>query len=111
VKTKPEMIVVEDLGVSNMIKNHYLAKSIQNAMFGEIYRQLKYKCEWNGIRFVTADRFYPSSKICSKCGHVKEDLTLQDRTYVCSHCGSVIDRDLNASINLMHYGKTQLVTG
>ncbi len=105
-----EQELVEDLAVSNMVKNHYLAKSIQNAMFGEIYRQLKYKCEWNGIRFVTADRFYPSSKICSKCGHVKEDLTLQDRTYVCSHCGSVIDRDLNASINLKKIGIHQLAT-
>ena len=111
VKTKPEMLVVEDLGVSNMVKNHKLAKSIQNAMFGEIYRQLKYKCEWNGIKFVTADRFYPSSKICSKCGNIKEDLTLKDRIYVCPHCGNVIDRDLNASINLKNYGKMQLVTG
>ena len=110
VKTKPEMIVVEDLGVSNMVKNHYLAKSIQNAMFGEIYRQLEYKCKWNGIKFVTADKFYPSSKTCSKCGNIKEDLTLKDRTYVCPNCGNVIDRDLNASNNLMHYGKTQLVT-
>ncbi|HNY38238.1 MAG TPA: transposase, partial [Petrotogaceae bacterium] len=111
VKTKPEMLVVEDLGVSNMVKNHKLAKSIQNAMFGEIYRQLKYKCEWNGIKFVTADRFYPSSKICSKCGNIKEDLTLKDRICVCPHCGNVIDRDLNASINLKNYGKMQLVTG
>ncbi len=62
-------------------------------------------------KFVTADKFYPSSKTCSKCGNIKEDLTLKDRTYVCPHCGSVIDRDLNASINLMNYGKTQLVTG
>jgi len=111
VKTKPEMLVVEDLAVSNMIRNHHLAKSIQNAMFGEIYRQLEYKCKWNGIKFVTADKFYPSSKTCSKCGNIKEDLTLKDRTYVCPNCGNVIDRDLNASINLKNYGKTQLVTG
>jgi putative transposase len=110
VKTKPEMLVAEDLGVSNMIRNHHLAKSIQNAMFGEIYRQLAYKCKWNGIKFVTADKFYPSSKTCSKCGNIKEDLTLKDRIYACPHCGNVIDRDLNASVNLMHYGKMQLVT-
>ena len=62
-----------------------------------------YKCEWNGIEFIQVDRFYPSSKTCSGCGHIKHNLKLSDRTYTCSECGLVIDRDLNAAINLMNY--------
>jgi putative transposase len=100
VKTKPFQIVIEDLAVSNILKNHKLAKSISDASFGEIKRQLEYKCLWNGIELIKADRFFPSSKLCSNCGNKKEDLTLSDRVYVCDVCGLVIDRDLNASINL-----------
>ena len=64
---------------------------------------MKYKCEWNGIEFIQADRFYPSSKMCSTCGSIKKDLKLSDRTYICPECGAIIDRDLNAAINLEHY--------
>lgn len=74
-------------------------------MFYEFIRQMKYKCEYNGIEFVQVDRFYPSSKTCHKCGCIKHDLKLSDRTYVCSECGEVIDRDLNAAINLANYSK------
>ena len=65
---------------------------------------MKYKCEFNGIEFVQADRFYPSSKTCSECGHVKDKLKLSERTYICEECGCVIDRDFNASVNLSKYG-------
>lgn len=103
VKAKPSKIVIEDLKVSNMIKNHKLAQSISDSSFGEIKRQFEYKCAWNGIELVKANTFFPSSKMCSKCGNIKKDLKLSDRTYICEHCGLVIDRDLNASINLKQY--------
>ena len=64
---------------------------------------MRYKCEWSGIEFIQADRFFPSSKTCSCCGAVKKNLKLSERTYVCSECGLVIDRDYNAAINLMKY--------
>ena len=101
----PKRIVMEDLNVSGMMKNKYLAKAISEQMFYEFIRQMKYKCEYNGIEFVQVDRFYPSSKTCHKCGCIKHDLKLSDRTYICSECGEVIDRDLNAAINLANYSK------
>lgn len=88
-----------------MIKNKHLAKSIQEQSFYEFYRQIEYKCLWNNIKFIIADRFYPSSKTCSRCSAIKKDLKLSDRTYICPECGLVIDRDKNASINLMKYGQ------
>ena len=107
-RTETRAIVIEDLNVSGMMKNHYLARSIQNQRFYEIRRQLTYKSEEEGIELVAADRFYPSSKICSHCGCKKLDLKLSDRTYVCDNCGTVIDRDLNAAINLADYGINKL---
>jgi putative transposase len=100
VKTKPSVIVIEDLNVSGMLKNHKIAKAIAEVSFAEIRRQLEYKCRLNGIELKVADRFYPSSKTCSVCGSKKEALSLSERTYHCEHCGTVIDRDLNAAINL-----------
>lgn len=102
VKTKPYRIVIEDLAVSNMMKNKYLSKAISKQCFYEFKRQLEYKCKFRGIELVVADRFYPSSKTCSQCGEIKKDLKLKDRIYNCS-CGLSIDRDLNASINLSKY--------
>ena len=99
----PCRVVMEDLNVQGMMKNRHLSKAIQEQCFFEIIRQMKYKCEWNGIPFYQIDRFYPSSKTCSCCGHVKSDLRLSDRTYTCSECGTVIDRDFNAAINLQRY--------
>lgn len=99
----PERIVMEDLNVSGMMKNKHLARAIQQQSFYEFARQMEYKCLWNGIEFVKADRFYPSSKTCSSCGSIKKDLKLNDRTYVCPECGLTIDRDYNAAINLMRY--------
>ena len=103
VKTKPYRIVVEDLDVKGMMKNKHLSDAIRKQCFAEFLRQIKYKCAYRGIAFVKADRFYASSKICSGCGHIKSDLKLKDRTYVCPECGLVIDRDYNASLNLANY--------
>lgn len=103
VKTKPSVVVLEDLKVSNMMKNRHLAKAIQQQCFYKFIEQMKYKCEWNGIKLVQVDTFYPSSKMCSCCGNIKKDLKLSDRTYKCS-CGFECDRDKNASYNLANYG-------
>ena len=101
-------VVIEDLNVSGMMKNRHLARSIQNQRLYEIRKQLTYKSEEEGIELIAADRFYPSSKICSHCGCKKVDLKLSDRTYVCDNCGTIIDRDLNAAINLADYGINKL---
>lgn len=99
----PCRVVMEDLNVRGMMSNRHLAKAVQEQCFYEFLRQMQYKCEWNGIEFIQADRFYPSSKTCSGCGTVKTDLKLSDRTYRCECCGLVIDRDYNAAINLSRY--------
>ena len=104
IKCHPYRIVMEDLNVSGMMKNKHLSKAIAEQCFYEFIRQMEYKCEFNGIKFVQADRFYPSSKTCSCCGSIKKDLKLKDRVYKCN-CGLSIDRDLNASINLSNYSK------
>ncbi len=102
IKRAPYRIVIEDLNISGLMKNKHLAKAIQNQKFYEFIRQIKYKCEFNGIEFIQVDRFYPSSKTCSCCGLIKKDLKLKDRVYKCS-CGLSINRDLNAAINLSKY--------
>ena len=107
VKTKPYRVVMENLNVSGMLKNKHLAKAISEQKFYEFIRQMKYKCELYGIKFIQADRFYPSSKTCSCCGNIKSDLKLSDRVYQCDACGLVIDRDFNASINLAKYKSAQ----
>ena len=99
-KTNTRTVVVESLNVTGMVKNHHLAKAVSDASFGEIIRQIKYKADWNGVEIVEAGAFYPSSKTCSRCGSVKADLTLSDRTYKCNNCDFEIDRDFNAAINL-----------
>lgn len=100
IKINPERIVIEDLNVKGMMSNHKLARSIQSSKFYEVRKQLVYKCKNNNIKLIVADRFYPSSKTCSSCGKIKDDLKLKDRVYRCPHCGTIIDRDLNAAINL-----------
>ncbi|AIQ65868.1 transposase [Paenibacillus stellifer] len=102
-KTKPCVIVMEDLNINGMLRNRYLAKAIANQSFHEFIRQMKYKCEKHGIQFMQAHRFFPSSKRCSFCGEIKSDLKISDRIYSCG-CGREIDRDLNAAINLANYG-------
>ncbi|KGM93365.1 transposase (plasmid) [Clostridium botulinum] len=103
IKLKPYRVVMEDLNVQGMLKNKHLSKAIQEQCFYEFIRQMKYKCEWNSIKFIQVDRFYPSSKTCSCCGNIKKDLKLSDRVYKCYKCGLAIDRDKNASINLSNY--------
>ena len=104
IKYNPYRVVMEDLNVSGMMKNKHLSKAIAEQGFYEFIRQMKYKCEFNGIQFIQVDRFYPSSKTCSCCGHIKKDLKLKDRIYKCDNCGLEIDRDYNASVNLSNYG-------
>lgn len=99
----PSRVVMEDLNIQGMMKNRRLARAIQEQCLFEFIRQMRYKCEWNGIEFIQADRFYPSSKTCSCCGNVKRDLKLSDRIYKCNICGLTIDRDYNAAINLSKY--------
>ena len=99
-------IVIEDLNVSGMMANHKLARAIADMGFYEFKRQLLYKAELSGAKVVLADRWYPSSKTCSQCGTIHTELTLADRTYICSNCGLQIDRDLNAAINLQNYPQT-----
>lgn len=103
VKSKPKMIVMETLKISNMMKNRHLAKAIQQQCFYKFIEQIKYKCEWNNIEFVQVPTFYPSSKMCSCCGSIKKDLKLSDRVYKCK-CGFICDRDKNATYNLANYG-------
>ena len=105
IKRESKFIVLEDLNVKGMMKNRHLAKAVQEQCFYEFYRQIQYKCLWNNINFITADRFFPSSKLCSVCGNIKKDLKLSDRTYICE-CGNKIDRDYQASVNLCNYGKS-----
>ncbi len=99
VKTKPEYVTIEDLNVSGMIKNKHLSKAIASQKFSEFRTKLISKCKNNDIEVRLVDRFYPSSKLCNKCGKIKKDLKLSDRVYKCE-CGYIEDRDLNASFNL-----------
>ena len=99
-------VVLEDLNVSGMVKNHHLAQAILDVGFYEFKRQMVYKGQWYGCQIILAPRFFPSTKRCSHCGHIKVEMDLGTRVYICEHCGLMIDRDLNAAINL-----EQLTTG
>ena len=103
VKTKPSRIVMETLNIKGMRKNRHLSKTISEQCFYEFKRQIQYKSEYYGIEFVKVPPFYPSSKTCSHCGGIKNDLKLSDLIYKCRKCGLVIDRDFNASLNLATY--------
>lgn len=107
VKRKPSFICIEDLNASGMMKNKHLSKAVQQQCFYEFRRQIEYKSAWNNIPVIVADRFFPSSKLCSCCGKVNKDLKLSDRIYKCE-CGNVIDRDYQASLNLKSYGEIVL---
>jgi putative transposase len=104
-KTK-SAVVLEDLNVSGMVQNHHLAQAIADVGFYEFRRQMLYKGQWYGCQVILAAPFYPSSKRCSRCGHIQAKLDLGTRVYICEHCGLIIDRDLNAARNL-----EQLATG
>ena len=105
---KPRFICLEDLNVQGMMKNKHLSEKVQEQNLYEFLRQIEYKAHWAGISVVIADRWYPSSKTCVECGYINKDLKLSDRTYICPHCGNVIDRDFQASLNLKRYGETEL---
>ena len=107
VKREPSFICIEDLNVSGMVKNKHLSRAVQQQGFYEFRRQIEYKSAWNNISVIIADRFFPSSKLCSCCGAIKKDLKLSGRIYRCE-CGNVIDRDYQAAINLKRYGKMNL---
>lgn len=102
-RTKPHTIILEDLNVKAMLQNPKLAKAIQEENLSRFRQIVTYKCELNGVHLEIADRWYPSSKLCSCCGHIKKDLKLSDRIYKCDNCGTKIDRDFNAAINLELY--------
>ena len=104
IKREPSFICLEDLNVSGMMKNKHLSKAVQQQGFYEFRRQIEYKSEWNTIQVIIADRFFPSSKLCSCCGRIKKDLKLSERIYKCE-CGNVIDRDYQAALNLKKYGE------
>ena len=91
-----------------MTKNHKLARAILDCGFGMFIEMLKTKANMYGRQIVQIDRWYPSSKTCHKCGYIKEDLTLKDRIYICLECGEIIDRDLNASINILNIGRQSI---
>lgn len=107
VNRKPRFICIEDLNVSGMMKNRHLSKAVQQQGFYVFRRQIEYKSAWNNIPVIIADRFFPSSKLCSCCGSIKKDLKLSDRIYKCE-CGNVIDRDFQAALNLKRYGENVL---
>jgi len=100
VKTKPVWMTLENLNIRGMMKNRHLSKAIAQQKFFEFRTKLTAKCKEYGIELRLVDRFYPSSKLCHKCGCMKSNLNLSDRIYICSECGYTVDRDFNASLNL-----------
>jgi putative transposase len=93
-------VVIEDLKVREMLGDRKLSKAISDIGFYTIRQQLEYKCAMHGRSFTVADKWFPSSKTCYRCGNVKDTLDMSERTYTCTHCGFSIDRDLNAALNL-----------
>ena len=106
---KPAHITLEDLNIKGMLKNKHLSKSIRDSLLYYTKQKLLEKATKHNIEVREVDRFYPSSKTCSKCGHIKRDLQLKDRVYKCSECGTEIDRDLNAAINLKNAKKYKVL--
>ena len=106
-----DAICLEDLNVKGMMKNHKLAKSIGDVSWGKFIETLTYKAEWNEKEIIHIDRFFPSSKTCSKCGYINNSLTLKDRTWTCKECDEVLDRDFNAAINILNEGCRKNISG
>ena len=106
-----QTIAIEDLAVSNMVKNHQLAQAISDASWGELVRQLEYKSDWYGRTLVKVSRWFPSSKRCNACGHTVNKLPLNIREWVCPECGVEHDRDVNAAINVLAGGLSVLACG
>ena len=99
-----DVICVEDLAIKNMMKNHKLAQAFADVSLGTFYSMLEYKAKWNDKQYIKIDRFFPSSKMCFKCGWIKQDLTLKDREWTCFSCGEKHDRDFNAAKNILKQG-------
>ena len=106
-----DMIVIEDLAVANMVRNRHLARAISDCGWGEFRRQLDYKCQRYGRRLVVIDRWYPSSKTCSECGHLLAELSLSTRTWQCPSCGTWHDREINAAKNILAAGQAVTACG
>ncbi|MGB3615703.1 MAG: RNA-guided endonuclease TnpB family protein, partial [Elainellaceae cyanobacterium] len=106
-----QAIAIEDLAVKNMFRNHKLAQAISDASWGELVRQLAYKCEWYGRELVKIDRWFPSSKRCGNCGHVVDKLPLNIREWQCPECDVKHDRDVNAAVNILAAGLAVSVCG
>jgi putative transposase len=104
-----DRLVIEDLNVTGMMRLRALAKALSDAGFGDVRRLFTYKASWYGCDLVVADRWFASSKTCSTCGHVKDTLSLSERMYHCDMCGLVLDRDVNAAVNLARWGLTETV--
>ena len=99
-----QTLILEDLSVKNMMGNHRLAKSIGDCSWSELVRQICYKSDWYGRKVIKIDRYFPSSKTCSSCGYIKDDLTLKDREWNCPRCNTQHDRDYNSSVNILRQG-------
>ena len=99
-----DVICIEDLAVKNMMKNHKLAQAFSDVSLGTFYTMLKYKANWNNKTVVKIDRFFPSSKTCSNCNYINQDLVLKDREWTCQSCTTVHNRDFNSSINIKNQG-------
>src|SRR5215831_3893845 len=106
-----QAIYVEGLNVAGMVKNHNLARHVADAAFGEIFRELEYKAGWYGRIYLPLDRFFPSSKMCSSCGHLLDELPLSVREWDCPACGVHHDRDINAAKNIKKAGQYLLKIG
>ena len=105
-----QSIALEDLNINGMLKNHCLAGSISDVSWGMFVTMLEYKAKWNGVNILRIGRFEPSSKTCNCCGYINKELTLKDREWTCPECGSVLDRDINASINIKNFALNKLCT-
>ena len=103
-----QSIALEDLNINGMLKNHCLAGSISDVSWGMFVTMLEYKAKWNGVNILRIGRFEPSSKTCNCCGYINKELTLKDREWTCPECGSVLDRDINASINIKNFALNKL---
>ena len=101
--SRPSFIVVEDLNIAGMMKNGNLSRAVADASMQMFHRMLEYKCNWYGIDFIKADRWYPSSKRCNDCGSIYKELKISERKWACTECGVVHDRDFNAALNLRDY--------
>lgn len=106
-----QTICLEDLAVSNMVKNHNLAQAINDVSWSTFVTMLEYKAEWHGKNILRIGRFAPSSKTCSNCGNINKELTLKEREWTCPKCGELVSRDLNASINIKSFALKNILSG